>query len=136
MRKFMGVPLLVVGNSPYTKSKNVKYRRNCDTCGTEYTGWGRFFCSKKCRTQPRGAASHSWKGDDITKQTGRDRAVKMYGKHPCQECGAERAEIHHVDGNPVNNDRHNIMFLCRKHHILIENRHHHMLRARGIEPRP
>ena len=41
-----------------------------------------------------------------------------------------------VEGNPINNDRSNIMFLCRKHHVEIEKRHLHMLAARGLCPKP
>lgn len=122
--------LFVTGDTVYLKSKNVKYRRNCNNCKKFYVGWGKYFCSKKCRLQPRGENSPSWKGDKVTFQTGRGRALKIYKRLPCQECGKEQSEIHHIDGNPVNNRIENIMFLCRKHHILIEKRHLKMLAGR------
>lgn len=92
----------------------------------------RRFCSRSCRSrsvntgrpraaQPSGSESPLWKGDEVTKQAGRKRARQMYGKQPCQVCGG-LGEIHHLDGNPVNNDRSNIAFLCRKHHIQAEDR--------------
>jgi hypothetical protein len=132
----MNNPIHIDGNKTYTKSNNVKYTRNCDNCGKQYTGWGRFFCSKKCRTQPKGEMSPSWKGVNITRQAGRERAVKLFPLEPCEICNNPKAERHHIDGNPVNNIRTNIMFLCRKHHILIEKRYLHMLKARGIVPLP
>lgn len=133
-KSMAGNVLWVTGDTPYTKSKNVKYRRNCNRCGTPYVGWGRFYCKPSCRIQPKGEESPSWKGDNITKQTGRGRAVAMYGKQPCEKCGKEKTDIHHIDSNPVNNERSNIMFLCRKHHIEIEQRHLHMLKNRHPKP--
>lgn len=70
----------------------------------------------------KGSEHHSWKGDNVTKTTGRVRAEKMFKLEPCEICSSKKSERHHIDGNPINNDRENIMFLCRKHHIAIENR--------------
>lgn len=105
----------------------------CPTCGRTFTllekrqrlaVWiAARFCSNACAG---GARSDAQRGQirkvDATAQAGRKRAREMYpGPHACDVCGSS-AEIHHRDGNPLNNDRSNIAFLCRKHHIRAEDR--------------
>ncbi len=51
----------------------------------------------------------------------RQRARYDYGQLPCEVCG-NNSEIHHVDGNPFNNDEENIQHLCRKHHMEVDGR--------------
>jgi hypothetical protein len=131
-----GNALYITGDTIYTKSKNVKYKRNCNNCGKPYVGWGKFYCKPSCRIMPKLENSPSWKGDAITFMSGRDRARKIYGQKPCEQCGKEKTDIHHIDGNPVNNERSNVMFLCRKHHVAIEKRYLHMLAARGLCQKP
>lgn len=118
----MNNPIIIKGNKIYTKSKNVKFDRFCNKCKKHYIGWGKEFCSKKCRIMPKGEDSPFWKGDNITKQTGRYRAEKLFKIKPCEKCGKRKSERHHIDSNPINNHPSNIMFLCRKHHFEIENR--------------
>src|SRR3990167_3334608 len=38
----------------------------------------------------------------------------------CRIC-AKKADIHHIDGNPANNDPNNLDRLCRSHHASLEN---------------
>lgn len=128
----MNKPITVQGDTPYKKSKNVKYHRNCDKCGKEYVGWGKYFCQKKCRVNPKLDKSPHWKKDSINPKTGRGRAYKMFKLKPCEICKSEKSERHHIDGNPLNNVKKNIMFLCRKHHIAIEGRAMHMWLARHL----
>lgn len=71
---------------------------------------------------PQGQDSPSWKGENISKQQGRNRAKQLFKLKPCEKCGSKKSERHHMDSNPVNNHSNNIMFLCRKHHFEIENR--------------
>src|SRR3990167_6957836 len=123
-------PLIVQGDTIYKRSKNVKYHRNCNTCGKEYIGWGKFYCRKKCRQIGKMENHPSWKGDKANPKTGHGRAWKMFKLEPCEVCGSKKSERHHIDSNPLNNVRENIMFLCRKHHIATEDRLVKMLSIR------
>ncbi len=49
----------------------------------------------------------------------------------CERCGvAPPIDRHHIDGNPRNNDRANIAFLCRRCHQAVDGRLE-ILRANG-----
>ncbi len=51
------------------------------------------------------------------------RAQKLYphlGK--CQLCDNRAVERHHIDGNTLNNEPGNVMFLCRHHHMEVDGR--------------
>ncbi|CAN2041375.1 thymidylate synthase (FAD) [Candidatus Magnetomoraceae bacterium gMMP-15] len=64
-----------------------------------------------------GKNNHRWKGDDIGVSGGRLRARKWYKAAKCWGCGeVEKLERHHMDGNPTNNKKDNIMILCQKCH--------------------
>jgi hypothetical protein len=116
----MNNPIVIKGNKIHRSSKNVKYNRKCNNCKQVYTGWGKYFCSKKCRMQPRGEESSSWKGDDIKVVSGRSRAERLFPLYkPCIVCGATKVDRHHLDYNTKNNKRNNIAFLCRTHHKAI-----------------
>lgn len=118
----MNNPIIIKGNKIHPTSKNVKYHRKCDTCKKIYIGWGKQYCSKKCKRPPRLEKSPFWKGDNVTASTGRSRAKKMYPLKPCKICGSKKSERHHKDGNPINNSPQNIMFVCRKHHVVFDDR--------------
>ena len=50
---------------------------------------------------------------------GHKQALKLFPHiGPCVECGDEKAERHHIDDNPLNNDPANIKALCRRCHTL------------------
>ncbi|MBA3689786.1 MAG: hypothetical protein H0W82_00035 [Actinobacteria bacterium] len=93
----------------------------------------RRFCSLACSIPARSSAQRGQvRKVDATPQAGRKRARLLYpGPHACDECG-DPAEIHHRDGNALNNERENIAFLCRKHHIGIERR----MAYRAVEMTP
>ena len=76
----------------------------------------------------------NWKGNDAVTHTGNSRARRWYGKRSCNKCGAENSEIHHKDGNTLNNSPENIQHLCRKHHMIADGRHQRLLK-RNIEGR-
>lgn len=114
----------------------------CERCGRTYKRselanrqsnkhWlARKFCGEECRRADRSERSRSqrgeqhpgWKGDGAKPQSGRMRARRLYGtRQPCRKCGRP-GEIHHIDGNPLNNEPENIAWLCRQHHFDAEDR--------------
>ena len=60
-------------------------------------------------------ASPMWLGDEVSKDAGRIRARRKYSP-------PEGYEIHHIDGNPLNNERSNIQFVTRRQHMIIDGR--------------
>ena len=64
----------------------------------------------------------NWMGDKATAHTGRRRAQEWFPLEPCEVCGSDKSERHHKDDDTLNNDRSNIQFLCRKHHMEIDGR--------------
>lgn len=70
----------------------------------------------------KGEASPFWKGDSAQVESKRVRAVKLYPLGPCEACGAKATDIHHKNGDTGNNERANIMILCRKCHMKIDGR--------------
>lgn len=56
--------------------------------------------------------------------SGRDRARSQYKKlGTCEHCKAAPAvDRHHVDDNPLNNERLNVQFLCRRCHMDADGR--------------
>jgi hypothetical protein len=78
---------------------------------------------KALSEQRKGAKNPNWKGDKCELRTGNDRARRLYPHcPPCVICGALNSERHHKDGNPRNNKPDNIVFLCRRHHMEMDNR--------------
>lgn len=73
--------------------------------------------SRKQSAAKRGPLNPMWKGDDATIKSARGRAQRLYGS----ECPPDH-EIHHIDGNPWNNERSNIQFVKRKKHMEIDGR--------------
>ena len=57
----------------------------------------------------------NWGGNNVKVKTGYIRARRWF---ECEE-GKER---HHIDGNPLNNDPENIMFVTRKEHMILDGR--------------
>jgi len=53
----------------------------------------------------------------IADELGRAEARRLYPSQPCEDCGARVAHRHHVNGDRQNNERSNIRFLCRRHHV-------------------
>lgn len=53
---------------------------------------------------------------------GRKIARGLYKIDKCERCDSNATEIHHVDKNTFNNDRSNLMFLCRSCHMTVDGR--------------
>ena len=72
-----------------------------------------------------GAEHHNWKGDNIVEKSGRTRAERKYTVAKCEKCGSEnkRLDRHHIDGNTKNNNRSNVVVLCRKCHMVVDGRY-------------
>jgi hypothetical protein len=117
------------------------YTFACQECGATVSKYVRpshkrpRFCAKSCstkfsmRSQSRrdansltGARHHRWTGDAVSEKGGRKRALKLYRPMPCQACGAERSERHHIDGNTANNEHGNVAMLCRRCHMRSDGR--------------
>ena len=94
-------------------------------------------CSTECRVVYRrhrqtGANNSNWRHESNNYGTGHSRAIATFTLEPCVVCGSEKSERHHIDGNYMNNERSNIMFLCRKHHMQEDGRMAKWL-ARNVE---
>jgi 5-methylcytosine-specific restriction endonuclease McrA len=60
----------------------------------------------------------NWLGDNATQRAGRARALRKYKTiGPCEDCGSEKSERHHRDGNALNNSPENMEALCKKCHM-------------------
>lgn len=69
----------------------------------------------KRRPEITGVLNPNWKGDNISPDGGRQRAIRLY---PCPK-GKQR---HHIDGNPKNNEPSNILILTSKEHMIKDGR--------------
>lgn len=104
----------------------------CIGCGKErwvglIKGMPRSLKCNKCAGlfKNKGAANGLWKGDNASIYAGRNRARRLYpNNRPCELCGSLKVERHHKDGNTVNNASYNIIFVCRRCHMLIDGRWH------------
>ena len=72
-----------------------------------------------------GSGHHNWKGDDIVEKAGRTRAERKYAAIECEKCGDKnkRLDRHHVEGKTKNNEKTNVIVLCRKCHMIIDGRY-------------
>ena len=77
---------------------------------------------EKVRQAKWGEKNGMWKGENITEETGRQRARFRYELCECILCGEEATDRHHRDGNTANNDPLNVQVLCRHCHMVIDGR--------------
>ena len=60
-----------------------------------------------------------WEERKRDRARGHKQALKMFRDiGPCEHCGAEKAERHHIDDNPLKNEPSNIKALCRRCHTI------------------
>jgi hypothetical protein len=63
------------------------------------------------------------KPNSIVPETGAYRARALYPDlGNCSLCSSPAFDRHHIDGNKFNNNKSNIMFLCRVHHMEVDGR--------------
>lgn len=75
------------------------------------------------RASKIGENNPNWKGDRCGVRSGRDRARSLFkSNEPCSICGSIKSERHHKDGDTLNNEPGNVVFLCRKHHMAADGR--------------
>jgi DNA-directed RNA polymerase subunit RPC12/RpoP len=86
----------------------------------------RKYCSQSCyhsSIDQRREKNYAWKGDAAKVDTGNDRARRWYpNRAACEVCGSSVTEIHHRDGNPLNNAPGNVAYLCRRDHMIADGR--------------
>jgi hypothetical protein len=54
-------------------------------------------------------------------RSGRRQAERLFPSSPCELCG-KKGERHHINGDPIDNRRENISFLCRRCHMAADGR--------------
>lgn len=71
-----------------------------------------------------GAAHPSWKGNKVKPDTGRVRCKRLYPElGNCENCLNKPAiERHHKNGNTTDNERSNVLFVCRQCHMKLDGR--------------
>jgi hypothetical protein len=63
-----------------------------------------------------------FRGDNITEDSGRCRARRLFSLGPCIDCGEPGIDRHHEDGNTKNNDPENVKIVCRTCHMIRDGR--------------
>lgn len=102
---------------------DLKFQKTCINCGIPINP--RATRCKPCEGKRRRGTKNTYhklpgenknfKPNSTSPKLGRDRARRWF-KAPA---GKER---HHIDGNPLNNDPSNIMFVTTKEHMIIDGR--------------
>lgn len=128
--------LIVIKEAPATKNGRVWLCR-CD-CGTLKNVRGTYLRNgntKSCgcyrssvldltRLKATGSAHPKWKGDNVSINSKRKRARRLFVLDKCEKCGAKAEDRHHKDRDPGNNEPSNIIGLCRPCHIAAHKEWH------------
>lgn len=117
--------------------KSEKERRYCLNCGKELDYSAKKYCSNKCQTEFQYKDYISkWKSGEVDGISGKYEVSNhirryLFEKYDssCQVCGWDEQnpytglvplQIHHIDGNCLNNKEENLQLLCPNHHALTE----------------
>lgn len=102
------------------KDRKDKQKKPCLECGKLTTA------KELCRScQKKGERNPQWRGNHVGVTQGRYRARRKFQglrKQPCADCGKLSTELHHIDGNTLNNEADNVVPLCRRCHMLRDER--------------
>ena len=113
----------------------------CENCGKEFEARdsaNRKFCSHKCFHEFNSKEYiKRWKNGEVDGLSGDyalSKAVRNYifekNDFKCEICGCDLRnpytgksilQIHHIDGNCLNNKEENLQLLCPNHHAMTEN---------------
>lgn len=122
----------IVNNKKRAKGKK------CEYCGKERKRYDAKYCSVKCHTDSmHDAYIKRWKAGKEKGYSGRGTSITisayirtyLFDKHDskCELCGWGEVnvhsgkiplEIHHIDGNSINNNESNLQLLCPNCHSL------------------
>lgn len=115
--------------------RNKKKKRQCLSCGSDLKRYQKKYCSDFCRKKHQYASYiDSWKKGEESGLAGEfsvSAHIKRYLRekfnNKCQICGWSEVnpftnkiplEIHHIDGNYMNNSEDNLQLLCPNCHSL------------------
>lgn len=92
--------------------------KTCNTCGAAYTKNPKITHAQHARSRYCSKACFDGRGK-VHRQAYHEEARKLVDLTRCGVCGLERErlEVHHVDGNPKNNDRGNLLVVCHRYHM-------------------
>lgn len=140
----MGRPAVLITSivCPNCAGPKYRYAQTCFGCrdtasiqngmfGKKHTTMAKELMS---RNHPKhiaaGSANGNWRGDSVKLQAGRTRALRAFVMPElCESCRCvPPRDRHHVDANTLNNDRSNILFLCRRCHQIIDGRYESLKR--------
>jgi len=99
----------------------------CKQCGSEFRAYAtryRVFCSIQCKANHqkehmKGSKNHNWKPTKYIRPSNKTGLRKHIAARDvvCLDCGAiHHLEVHHIDGNPKNNEDSNLALLCNACH--------------------
>lgn len=127
----------------------VGWRKKCPICGTIYetTSRSQKFCSNECCKKAQCKKRKQQKEYDATKEIVRlsarshSLAVEVMHQlevigvvgHQCAHCGDidSDLQVHHLDGNWLNNSPSNLIYLCPKCHSAEHSRIENELKEHG-----
>lgn len=112
-----------------------KQKRYCKSCGKELTGKQKNFCSNKCQCDYiYKQYIERWKNGEEDGTNGKysmSKHLRRYmlekNNYCCELCdcnwvnpksGNSILEVHHKDGNHLNNKEENLQLLCPNHHAM------------------
>ena len=122
-------------NEHFNKNKNARY---CLVCGKQLPSENKKYCSYKCQQEHAYITYiERWKNGEETGIKGNDQLSNYLRRYifekydsKCCKCGWHKTnpysgliplQVHHKDGNCLNNNEDNLELLCPNCHALTEN---------------